>query len=496
MILPDEARANLLDAAAFLAENIKSRDGYAAAMTEIVPLYLEKNAVDLAAQLSDSIEDPFARSRLLSRVAVKCSQIGDDDYAFQIVEAIEDARSQSETGELIAAVKAANGEFEKAFQIARTLEHPSEALAAAALELTKKNLTTEAAQTLSQIDYAPAKAHALQTIAEFYAQTGEKEKADDALEQAIAVAVEIDFAEEKIRILQNIAEHFIDAGASDKAIAAYNQSRVEAERLAGGSYRDVFLANAAQGFARAGNTKSADETLDSVEDKTQVAAGLLGFAREFWKRNETIEASETLEEAVAVLKSQSDARVRDWRAYFSLLAAIAAQFARFDKAERALEIAQAIENYNEQTAALSQIAQIAVLKNNDTSARQAIESIGDDAERMFALIGASDAKDSLRETRAANEFLDEAAQLAEIVPQLAARSQAFNELAKRFAERGEPEKARKTTLENLEIIAQIRDETTRAVALARLSEVYRQANFDLNDAEREVVEKILKRGDW
>lgn len=493
LILPDEARANLLDAAAFLAENIKSRDGYAAAMTEIVPLYLEKNAVDLAAQLSDSIEDPFARSRLLSDVAVKCSEIGDDDYAFQIVEAIEDVRSQSETSELIAAVKAANGEFEKAFQIAAALEHPSEALAVVAFELTKRNRADEARQTLSQVDYAPAKIHALQRIAEFYGQKGETDTANQFLDEAVLAAADIDFAEEKIRVLQNIAEHFIESGKNDKAIATYEKARAEAERLAGGNYRDVFLTNAAHGFLQAGAVESADETLDAIKDKTQIAVCLLAFSREFWKRNETDEALETLEEAVAVLKSQPEAQIRDSRARYALLAAIAAQFAQFDKPERALEIAQSIENYNEQTAALSQIAQIAVLKNDDETRRQAIQSIGDDAERMFALIGASDAQNRQDKRGDAMDSLNEAAHLAETVPQLAARSQVFNELASRFAGWGESEKAREISRENLETIAQIRDETTRAVALVRLSEVYRQANFDLNDAEKNIVEQMIRR---
>ena len=43
----DQAGSDLLSAAAFFAENIKSSDGHAEAMKSIVPLYLAKGDIDL-----------------------------------------------------------------------------------------------------------------------------------------------------------------------------------------------------------------------------------------------------------------------------------------------------------------------------------------------------------------------------------------------------------------------------------------------------------------
>ncbi len=491
LIQIEEARANLLDCAAFVAENIKNRDGYAAAMKEIVPRYLEKGAVDLAAQLADSIDDPFARDRLLSAVAEKCAATGDDEYAFQLVEAIEDAGLQAEARERIAAVKAESGKIEQALEIAAALEHPSDALGAIAFQLTKQNRETEARQTLERIDYAAAKVHALQSIAGFYEQNNQKDKSNDALDEAAAAAEEIDFAEEKIRVLQNIAEHYANNGRHDKTIETFDKAKTETEKL-DGIYRDVFLGNISLGFLRAGSVELADRTLDAVKDKTQIAACLLGFSRQFWAQNETGEAVETLEEAYAILKSQPETQIRDSRARFTLLASIAAQFAQFDKPERGIEIAQSIIDETEETSALAQIAQIGALKGSDQITRQAVNAIKEESERMFALINVSDAKNRAEKRAEAVEYLNEAAHLAETVPQLAARSQAFNELAKRFAEYGDAGKARAVSLENLETIAQIRDETTRAVSLARLAEVYEQANFDLTEAERKILQGMIK----
>ena len=56
----NKAEGDLLSAAAFLAENIKSADGHAEAMKAIVPLYLAKGDVDLAAELANKVGEPFS----------------------------------------------------------------------------------------------------------------------------------------------------------------------------------------------------------------------------------------------------------------------------------------------------------------------------------------------------------------------------------------------------------------------------------------------------
>jgi hypothetical protein len=68
----------------------------------------------------------------------------------------------------------------------------------------------------------------------------------------------------------------------------------------------------------------------------------------------------------------------------------------------------------------------------------------------------------------------------------------MNEIAQRWVELGETEKARSLSHENLELIFQIRDESSRAVELANLSVVREKLNFDLSEQERIVVERVLR----
>jgi tetratricopeptide (TPR) repeat protein len=248
-------------------------------------------------------------------------------------------------------------------------------------------------------------------------------------------------------------------------------------------------------FLRAGSIDLADRTLDLVMDKTQMASCLVGYSQVFWQKNEPGEALETLEEAYAILKSQRDAETRDSRARFALFATIAVQFAHFEKPDRAIEIAQQNIDENEQTSALAQIADVCTLQNKDEFARQAVQAIADDAQKMFALISVSDAKNRAGKREEAIEILREAASLAETVPQLAPRSAAFNEFARRFLKYGETEKAREILRENLETISQIRDESVRASTLAGLAEIYEQESFALTDTEKEILLTMIRRAE-
>jgi len=491
----EEARENLLACAAFLAEGIKSSDGHAEAMKTIVPYYLAKSDVDRAAEFADTVDDPFVRDKLLTLVAEKCAAIDDDEYAFQLVESIEDTNSQGTARERIALQKSAKGEFARALEIAATLDHADDAFADIAAHQAAAGDEENALQTIEKIDFPNARVNALQAIALLNLQKGKTNEAIEFLEKAFTTANEIEFNEEKIRAFSDIAHHFLEANRNDRAIETLDKARAAAETIEG-VHRDSFLANVSLEFLRAGSIDLADRTLDLVTDKTQLATCLVGFAQEFFAKGEKEEALETLEEGYAILKSQRDAETRDSRARFGLFAAIAVLFARFEKAERAVEIAQENIDENEQTSALAQIAQVCTLQGKDEFARQAVQAIKDDAEKMFALINVSDAKISAGKKEEAIEILHEAAALAETVPQLASRSSAFNELAKRFLKYDAAEKARELLHENLETIAQIRDESSRSSTLAQLAEIYEQANFVLTDSEKEILLSMIRRREW
>lgn len=494
-ISKERAENDLLDCSAFLAERIKSADGHAEAMGEILPRYLAKGDVDLAAELANAVDDPHSRDRLLMRVAEKCAEIDDDEYALQLADSIEDHGLQAQGRERVALVKADKGQTEKAFRIAETLGHPDFVLAGIAVNQAASGDEAAAASTLAGIQFSTARSTALQQIAAAQIENGEMEKAAETLDAAFAAALEIEHNEEQLRALCDIGNMFIPAKRNDRSVQTFDRARSLAEILEN-VHRDYFLVNCALGFLVAGSSDTAERTLDLVTDKTQMASALLGIARFEWKHDEKADAVDSLEEAYQILKSQRDIETRDSRARNALMATIAIQFAGFGLSERAMEIAQENQDPAEGYGALAEIAQFLAGRGDDELARQAMNAIPEDANRLFALIAMSDAKKNREDIAASIALLDEAAELAETVPQLAARSGVLNGIAARYATYGQTDKARAVTLENLTVIAGIRDESSLAASLAGVADVYGTSGIELTDAEREFLGRFVRKVDW
>jgi len=117
LISVEQAGSDMLAAAAYLAQHIKSSEGHADAMKSIIPRYLERGNVDLSAELANTIDDPYTRDRLLILVSEKCSAINDEEYGLQLADAIEDVGMQSQARERVAIQKAIAGAFDKAEEI-------------------------------------------------------------------------------------------------------------------------------------------------------------------------------------------------------------------------------------------------------------------------------------------------------------------------------------------------------------------------------------------
>jgi tetratricopeptide (TPR) repeat protein len=486
----DDAESDLLSCAAYLAERIKSSDGHATAMAAVVPLYLKKGNVDLAAELANTVDDPFTRDKLLTLVAEKCAELDDDEYALQLADSIEDHGLRAEAFERVGLQKTAKGQFDKAHEIADQMQHPDNVLASIAAGEFVSGNEAGADDLLAEIEFPEARVTALIDIAVRKIEAGENEKAVQVVERAVDAAGDIGHNEEGIRALIDTGNAFVEARRNDKAVETFEKARQAAEEL-DNIHRDTFLALASLGFLHAGSLDLADRTLDQVTDKTQIASCLLGHSREFWKREEHNEAIEALEESYAILKSQRDIETRDSKARFRLFATIAAQFAGFEKGERAIEIAQNIEDENEQISGLTQVAEILTLRKEDEQARHALTAIADDASRAFTMIRMSDAKERIEDREGAISLLDEAAALAETVPQLSMRAATYSAIAARFANFGLNDKAVTAVNDSLQTSSSILDESSKVAALAALSDTVPENSTDrLHDQLSEIIRRV------
>lgn len=487
----EKAGSDLLSAAAFIGERIGSADGRAEAMAAIVPAYLARGEVDLAAELANGVDDPFSRDKLLLVVAEKCADIDDDDYALQLADSVEDIGMRSEALERIALIKVEKGQIDKADEIAETLPHPEQVDAAIAVKLAVDGDMEAAIADVAEIDFAASRAWALRKIATNCIGKGDLDGAIRCLELAITAADEIEHDEERIRTLCDIGNDLVEAKRNDLAVATFESARSQTEQL-DNVHRDYFFANCSLGFLYANSEELADKTLDLIKDKTQMASALVGFAREYWKKEDKEAAVETLDEAFEILKSQRDIETRDSRAKNGLMAAIAVQFAGFGKNEKGIEASKEVTEHTERANSISQIAQILSIQKEDDLARETLLLIEEPSERLDALLAISDLKFKENETESARTLIDEAAASVEDIPQMVSRSGVLNQIASRYISIGEVESARSAALQNLRSISSVKDESGQSTLLVALASIFETAGFELNAEESNVVSTMLR----
>lgn len=487
----ESAGENLISCAVFLADNIKSGEARAAALEPLIHRLLDKGDVDLAALYADTIGDPFLRDRMLIRVVAKCVEIDDEEYGRQLVDAVEEDRARSTALETFALQKAAKGDFEEAIRIAEDLSHSSEAFAGIAVNLAAKGEEQRALEILDRVDFYSSRIDAMIEIAGIYDRGGKKAESVSMLEKAFEECVNIEFSEDRIRAYLRLGSAFTDAGRNDLAIKALEEGRQIAENIEG-PHRDNILADISVGFLLAGSVDLADRTLDLVADKTQLASALVGFSKVYLEEEDTEEAVDAVEEALAILKSEGDKEIRDSKARYGVFANIAIQFAAVGKFERAMEIAQSNPDPQLVKNALVNITQATVLRGEDELARQAVEALPGEADRVGALLSISDAKNSLGKKEEAVAYVVEAEDLIDSVPQLILRAEILTEIAKRFEFYGESEKARAAASHCLAEVPEILGGGNRAAALCDLSEVYEKHNYEVTGEDKEILENVIK----
>ena len=488
----EQAQSNLFDAAVYLGEAIADPNGHSAAMREIVPLYLARNDVDAAAAFADTIEDSLTRDRLLTLIAEKCAALDDDEYALQLADALEDSASRESARERVALQKADKNQFDQAFAIADSLAHPDYVYAAIAARMFQTD-QTGATNLIEKIADQHAVIAAWLVIAAAEFDRGNSEQAIASIENAVRAADAISADdEEKVREFIAIADIYRQFNQKERAVLLLDRARKIIEEF-DAARLDNWLMTLAASFLAAGSVELADRVLDLITDNVQMAQALLEFSEYYLQQDLPNDALEACEEAYQILRSQKDNQVRDSQTRFTVYANVAAQFAALDKFDRALEAAQENRSDEMQARALRVIAGSRAGRGRFENARQTLAAIDDDANRVYALIGAADEAAKNEYANEAANFLSEAFELAETIPQMPPRSAALTAIAARFAQNGDTAKARQISLENLAVIRDIRDETSQANALAALSEFYAAKNFTLTESEKTIVSKMLIR---
>ncbi len=494
VIAPDEASSDMAACAAYLIENISKLDAKTTATEALVGHFLAGDEVDRAADYADALEDPFARDRLLIRVIEKCIDLNDDEYAFQLADAIEDTGLKANSLEAAALRLAARKDFELALKTSALLDHAADTIGGIAVQQALAGSIEAARHTIQNIDYLKSRVNARVELAAIERQNSNPEAAREWLEKAGEESNEIEFPEDRIRALNEIANGYLELEDHDSALDFFKRAGESAFTLES-VHKDSFLVASAIGILRCGNMEIADETLDRVSDKTQVAACLYGFSRVF-EADEVEDAVEAIEEAYAILKSQSEYEIRSTQSRNEMFGAIAVQFERVGMSQRAYEIAHENEDEGVRNRTLTSIAQLMVMDGRTVEAENIINGIEPESARVHACIGISDAANTVGNKELAIGYLKDAAELCVEVEQHIARAQISDQIALRLFEYGAIDDAETLARNNLALVADIRDEGSQVVALVALAAVYKKLGIEPDENDKSMLQTIARKSDW
>lgn len=494
MLKVDELKQNILKAATHLATKIRSTEGQADAFKQLVPIYLQRNEVDFAASLADTLNDPFTRDQLLMEIAERCASINDDDYALQLADAIEDDSINLQALERIAVRKISLGQVDKALQIADSIEHPDNIYSELVVYLTQQGALSDAKEITQRIYLPTIKAATQLQMAIILLEQSQMEDASSLIDEALQTSSEIDYKIDEIKTLIEIGNTLIRAEMLDKAIKTLDRARQETIKL-NDVAKETLLSVISTSFLESGNIELADETLDLISDKTIIASTLSSFANIFWKKNQQDEAIDSLTEAFQILKSQTNSEIRSSSLRLQVFRIIATQFATIGDFEKAIMIAESIEDYDELQLTLTHIAKAFAAQGKDDLADEVIKMINEDDVRMFALIELADVKISLGQNDSASNYLQKAAELTDSVFQPFSRSEACLSIAERFIGLNQQESASRLFQESIENAAEIRDETLRVISLIRSAQLCEKYNLTLSENSQNKLREIIVKSE-
>lgn len=491
IISEDESYSDLLYAAAFIAERVESVDGMSEAMAEVVPRFLERGEVDLAAALADVTVDPLTRDRLLVAVAEKCIEKRDDEYGLQLVEAVEDVSLGAGALERVALKMIERGDIASALEIAETLGHPDEVFKMAAIHMYTAGEFEKALATGARITVLSSKASLALSLAKVAHENQSSVEFENQIRNTERYATEIDLGEEAATLLIEAANLCAESGRADLAIVIFEKAREAAEKLSW-PHRDNLLGAVAAGLFVSGSVTLADMALDLVTDKAVIARTLVLFAHHMRKSDNLSGATQALDEAFEILRTQKDKEIRDYRANNGAWRALALQYVMADDCAKALAVIEAMPDDETQASAATQCAVVSASRNDIEKSRTFLGRIGDPLSKVLTLVAMTGSLEGEGSGEKVRVLLEECLGLLVEIEQPVALCAVLTDLFHAFAEIGDEVRANQCVDRALRECSSIINLSNRSVVLARLSSKLETKRRSLSPSDIAVLEMSLR----
>jgi tetratricopeptide (TPR) repeat protein len=175
------------------------------------------------------------------------------------------------------------------------------------------------------------------------------------------------------------------------------------------------------------------------------------------------------------------------------MTAVAAQFAGFEKCERAVEIADTIPDETHKTNALSQIAQVAASQGLYELAKQAANEIDSELDRAITAVLVARAASNSGDTEKAAALLSDASDAAAKLSEPTMRHSAFIELSRAYFEAGDSIEGSASFDKAIAALLEVRNSTFQVSGLADLAKISGEFGLEVMDVHREMLKGVIGR---
>ena len=393
-----------------------------------------------ALEVADVIDNSEMRAGALSKIARGFAAAGDMEQALKIADMIDDDRVRTGPLSKIARGFAAAGAKEQALKTADMIDHDDVrvwALFKIAETFATSGDMKQALEVVDTID-DEVRAGALSMIAETFATTG-------ATEQALKTADMIDDDRVRAETLSRIAGDLAAAGDEEQAQAVFDQALKTADMIDDDRVRAETLSEIAGDLATAGDMEQQAQAVfqEALEvayviDNSEMRAGALSeIARDLATAGDMEQQAQAVfREALEVAITIGYPKTRAWA-----LSKIAVNLTAAGAKERALKIADIIDDDEVRSRALSKIAAGFATAGDMERALKIADMIDDDEVRSRALSKIAAGFAAAGDEEQAQAVFEQALEVADTVDEGEMRAEVLSKIAEAFAAAEEVEMA-------------------------------------------------------
>ena len=472
-------------------------EAYVETIEAIALQYVLAGQLERGVELAEQIPDAYVRDSVLGVMAAKAVASGRDDDATELLDIVDDPILRNAAVEEMSIEFARHGKFDTALDLTDQLSNNASALSSIAVLYWQSDLKNEAIELARSIDFAQESAT---TLAQLASLSDEEDESLNLLAEAREVADDIESAELEVFALTSIASVYEKLADRELCLELLNHAfevcdDFESGHLMGlsaGFPKDEALLNIVQAFIRLQDLSKATDVAEAIDDRILFARANLGLAVARGKDSEPGEAAAYLDEAKALILELQPYGEQEAAVLDALITDLAMSYANRSDYDKARKIIRSLTSEENRRLALTELGKLCAGTGDDHGTLKIKNDLSSPYDKARYWLGVYDATSS-NYPELSESALAKALASAEGLEQPVEKSEAFTEIALRFAKSERTSQAESLFLTATKAITLIEGSFLKVRALLHLAKASQDTGRNPNKNEQRLLEEIMNR---